>query len=226
MKNKLTPKQANIINTICSVILIVCFVCAAIIAVNNRDKKRFNYEEQVNDTIVTIGQLEVPLYEASYYILKMEAYVNHGAQDYNSNNIPAFWNLYINNKFIRTMAKDATMNLLIRDNLYYIEAVYGGMELTNQDIKGINEEIQNILLNMTPGQMSFTNYTERQLYAILSKIRLAEKYVAEMTEQDSTLKEEDFNPDGKYYKEIYSRHKIKINKKIWDKITLGKLSNN
>lgn len=183
-------------------------------------------KDHLYDTLVTIDNDAVSLKESLYYIMLMEGEVNEKAIAYDSKNPRIYWNLYINNKYIRTWAKETVMSIIIRDYIYYHEALSENITLSDEDISQINDDIANILKNMTAAQMSSANYTENELFLILSKIAYAKKYIKSVSSKNSSYTEDSFNEDGEYYNSIYNSHSVKINDKLWENIKLGEITLN
>lgn len=226
MEEKATLKKVNIVISICSVIIILCFTAIGFIYVNNRSKDKFAYEDNLDKTVVTINDYSYDLREVSYYVIKMEAFVDNAANAYNENNPKAYWNLYINHTFVSKAAHDNCMKLVIRDFMYANEAAKLGLTLTDERLEEVEDEVHTILKNMSPEQMSITNYTDKELYDILYRVAMAEAYVTYLMDKDSSLTEEDLDTEGTYFEEMKENYDIDINDKIWDKIDLGRITIN
>lgn len=226
MENEAKLKKINIVISVCSVLIIVCLTAIGFIYVNNRDKEKFVYENNLDSLVVTIDDYKYDLQEVSYYIIKMEAYVDEAARLYNEDNPRAYWNLYISNHYVSAMAKDTCMDLIIRDYVYANEAKLLNLTLSEEKVNSITDEVQETLKNMTSSQMAITNYSEKDLYDILYRIAMAERYVSYISSKDDSLTEDDFNPEGKHYEKIIKKYDIKINKKIWNNVNIGRVSIN
>jgi len=226
MKKELSAKQITTILSICCLIIIGCILCAAFIYADNNQKKKFVYEDHLEDTVVTIDGADITLREVTYYVIKMEAFVDAAAHEYNPSRPQAYWNMYINNTFLRSQAKKSTMNLFIRDYIYYLEAVELGLTLSDEQINTIHDEIYTTFKNMSASQMNLTGYTETELYNILYRVEMAKAYTTHICTLNEELVEEDFNPDGSHFNEIYEKHSISVNNDIWDGVKMGFISIN
>ncbi len=224
-KKKLT--KADIIISISTILIILSLFAIAFMFVKNYfSKENFVYEENLDKTVLTIEGYKYDLREASYYVMEMEAYVQQIALAYNEDYPLSYWNLYISNRYVSSLARDNCMELIIRDYIYASEAKKLGLTLSEEKIKEINGEVNDKFKNMTASQMQITNYSEKELYDILCRIALAEAYVTDLMAKDTTLTEEDLNPEGTYLEKMKKNYNIKINNKIWDKISLGRITVN
>lgn len=230
----MSKKKENIIILICSLVIIASIVAFFVIYSNNKIKNSFILNEHLEDTIVTvtfpndissklnISSCNISLKELSYYILVMEAGVNHTASLYNPNNLNSYWNLYISNTFVKSQAKDSTMDVCIRDNIYYYEAFSNNFDLTDDEKSVILDEASYIYSNLTAKQVDATNLTLEDLYNVRYKIGLTTKYINKLMSEDG-LTEEELNIDGSYYSSLYENYDIQIDE-LWSTIELGNIT--
>lgn len=230
----MSKKRENIIILICLLVIIASIVAFFVIYSNNKINNSFIFNEHLEDTIVTItfpedissklntSSYNISLRELSYYILVMEASVNHTATLYNPNNLNSYWNLYINNTFVKSEAKDNTMEICIRDNIYYYEAVSNGFYLTDDEKSDVLDEASYIYDNLTGKQVDATKLTLEDLYNIRYKIELASKYISRLISEEN-FTEEDLNIGGAYYSSLYKNYDIRTDD-IWSMINLGEIT--
>lgn len=230
----MNKKKESIIILICAIVIIASIVAFFAIHAINNSNNSFIFNEHLEDTIITINfpkdtserlnisSYNMPLKELSYYILVMEANVNHSAALYNPENLNSYWNLYISNTFVRTEAKNNTMEVCLRDNIYYYEALANGLDLNNEEKELVMQEAAYIYGNLTGKQVNATELTMETLYNVRYKIELACKYISKlMNESDYT--EEELNIDGSYYMPLFESYDIEIDK-LWNKIELGDIT--
>lgn len=221
-------KKENIIILICFLVIILSIVLFFFISSSNRIKNSFKFNEHLEDNVVTIentnntSSCSIRLKEFSYYILVMEASVNQTAGLYNPNNLHSYWNLYISNTFVKSEAKNTTMDMCVRDNIYYIEAVEDGFSLTSDEEITVTEEASYIYKNLTGKQVDATELTIEDIYNIRYKINLATKYISYLIEEYGYT-EDELNVSGSYYTDIYESYTITTDK-IWDYIELGDIT--
>lgn len=229
--NKPFNKKENIIVLICAIVIIISIVLFSIIYTANANSSSIKFNEHLSDNILTItpvssknssGSFTVSLKEISYYILVCEANVNNTAALYNPDNTNSYWNLYISNTFMKTIAKDTCMDMCERDNIYYLEAVNNNYTLDTEEQKVVLEEASYIYQNLTGKQVDATNLTLEALYNIRYKINLVSKYINHlMNEYNYSI--ESLNIDGEYYNSICENYNINVSK-LWDEIVLGDIT--
>src|SRR5574344_1027030 len=121
----MNKKIYNYIVLSCSLLIIFSIVLLFVINSQNKVKNSFIFNEHLNDTFITMDNEDtsysISLKELSYYVLVMEASVNNTASLYDPSNTNKFWNLYLENTFVSTIAKDTSIDMCIRDNIYYNE---------------------------------------------------------------------------------------------------------
>ena len=225
-KKELSWKSRNWITAVCTVIIILSIGAFLIITADMvlRDKGEFSYQDAMGDTVVTVGTEEVTLKEIMYYILVAESNYNGAAQIYNEDNLNAFWNINLNFRFLKDLSKDSIMDACIRDQVYYQEALKAGYTLSEEEEEEISDRALEEMDKMTEDQIRYTEYRKQDMVRVLTKIQYAGKYVSHLMEGGYTEKQLDSG--GEKYEEIAQQYKTEINKKIWNQVTIGKMTIN
>lgn len=220
--NKVNKKE--MITVICILVIMVCIAAFFAISSEALRNNQFNYEQSLEETAVTVGDQKISLKEASYYIMVMESNYNEAANIYNADNLDSFWNVNINHKYIKTMAKEAIIDACIRDNVYYQQARKEGYELNEDSIKLVEEQALDEMGKLTADQMEITDYTKEDMIKVLTKIQYAKEYVSDLMDEGYT--EEELDTGGSKYEEIENKYHPKSNDNVWDNITIGKVTIN
>jgi hypothetical protein len=224
MSEEKKGKIAQIVVAVCLIIILVCigafFAITSIINHNNK----FDYQESLGDTAITVGEEEISLKEVSYYILVAETTYNEAAHIYNSDNLDSFWNININHKYFKQTAKESVINACIRDNVYYQQAREEGYALSMAEEEEVDKKAVEEMNKITDNQREITQYTLNDMKVVLKKIKFAKDYVADLMQDGYT--EEQLDTGGSKYEEIASNYKVKQNDNIWKNITLGTVTIN
>lgn len=231
--NKPLNKKENIIILICAITIILSIVMFFVIRTINANSSSFKFNEHLKETVITITptvkqdnstkiSCNIPLKELSYYILVCEANVNNTAYLYNPNNTNSYWNIYISNTFMKTIAKGTCMDMCQRDNIYYLEALKSNYSLDSNEEKLVLDEATYIYENLTGKQVDATNLTLEDLYNIRYKINLVSKYINHLIDEDN-YSIEALNVDGDYYSAISSTYTIDVSQ-VWNNVTLGNIT--
>lgn len=230
-----SKKETRII-LICSLTIIFCVLAFGIIASINKVNNKFTIKKHLDDSVILIEstdfeansseinnyRYEYTIKDISYYILLMEASINHSAHLFNPNNLYALWNMKSDGYFIKDAAKETTMAIFIRDNIYYIEALKMNVELNDAEKDIVLEEASFIYKNLTGKQVDVTNLTMEDLYNIRYKINIITKYISTII-SNGQYSETDLDIDGTYYTSLLEKYKIEIFD-IWDDVEFGDIT--
>lgn len=222
----MSKKAYNYVVLVCSLVIILAIVLIFVINSENKVKNSFVFNKHLDDTILTFelndDDQSITLKELSYYILLMEANVNHTAALYDPDNSNSFWNLYIEHTFVKSMAKDTSIDMCIRDNIYYLEATANNLTLDSKEANQVSEETSYIYYNLTGKQVDATELSYQDIYNVRYKIALATKYISKLMNEDSYTKEE-LNVNGSYYEALQKKYPVTI-AEVWDEVTLGNIT--
>ena len=225
----MTTKRGNKIMAICVLCIMVCVVLFMIIYVNNKSDD-FKYSRHLDERVVSISSsasesdtVSIDMQEMAYYIINVEGNINDMAYQYNSKSPAKFWNLKVETTYtMRDYAKDLAMDSCVRDNIYYIEALKNGMELTEEEKKLASENAYAIMKNLTGRQMDLSDFTYEVLYGIETKLFIASKYANSLSENG--YDKDELELEGSYYNELRSAYNVSVNEELWDKVEFGNLS--
>lgn len=222
----MNKKIYNYIVLSCSLLIIFSIVLLFVINSQNKVKNSFIFNEHLNDTFITMDNEDtsysISLKELSYYVLVMEASVNNTASLYDPSNTNKFWNLYLENTFVSTIAKDTSIDMCIRDNIYYNEAIASDFDLDETELLQVSDEASNIYYNLTGKQVDATELTLNDIYNIRYKIILATKYITHLM-KNNEFTEKELNINGSYYESLYKKYNVDIDDN-WDEISLGNIT--
>lgn len=220
-------KWNNRIILVCILCITIC-VCAFMFIYYGNKNKDFEYNKHLNERVVTLSstddnKVDINLQEMAYYIINVEGDINDMAYQYDSEHPDRYWLIRIEATYdMKDYAKDLAFDSCIRNNIYYLEALKAGIELTEEELKLAAADTKRIMKNLTGKQMDLSDFSEDVLYSLEKKLYLATKYVNSLTEKGHAVKELEL--EGEYYKELLKTYKIDVNEDIWDVVVLGNLS--
>jgi len=224
----MSDKKKNIIVVFCILCIMVSVFAFIIIYYDNKHEE-FIYNEHLEETVVTVKKqgeeesIDISLQEMTYYIINVEGDIQDMALQYNSSNPEAYWLLKVDSLYnMKDYAKDLSMDSCVRDNIYYMEALKQGIELTEEELQLASEDARTIIKNITSKQMNVSEFTIEALYNIERKLYLASKYVGELVRKGYTPEELELK--GTYYEELRAKYDIVVNNKLWDEIRLGDIT--
>lgn len=223
-EREISEKSKNVITAICVIIIILSIGAFALITADMIVGDGFVYQDSLEETILTVGDEAVSLKEISYYILVAESNYNEAAQIYNEENLNSFWNINVNFRFFRKMAKQSVLDACTRDNIYYQQALLEENTLSEEETEEIQEKAAEEMNKLTEKQLEITEYQMSDMVHVLTKIAYARKYVSNLMAQGYA--EEELDTEGSRYEEIKKDYPVQVNDEIWGKITLGKVTIN
>lgn len=214
------------------VLVLFSLMTAAII---HHLKTVFIYEDDLAEPIVTIDGTVVTLKEISYYVMEVENTGDEFARVYNPDNPVEYWGLYMNEEirsgYVSDLARTAALDYCIRDNIYYLEAVRAGVELTHEEQESVRADAEDYYAQMTQQQREVTQLVTEDLELIIEKVTLTQKYMVQLSSQEedvSVLEAVTLHYDvgGDYYENLKQSYTIDINKRIWEQVHPGHITIN
>ncbi|WP_155828733.1 hypothetical protein [Butyrivibrio sp. XPD2006] len=226
---KRSVKRAIIGIIIFNCILIVAAICGKILS-------RFDYEDHLDDVVITVDDTDITLREFGYYIYEIEVFVQKQALLYDPENPKHWWNTHfsagMDSQFVCDYAKKVAINTCISEEIYYKKALSDGIILSSIEEEQALTEAKLLYGSMTEEQLTRTGLNEDIIVKMRVKHALATKYAGFLADSQDFSKyseepEKLVNWDGAYYQEeILPKHTVVTNKKVLDKITLGKITVN
>lgn len=194
----------------------------------------FVFKDHLQDKVFTVNEQDVSLQETSYYIMIVEDYIEELAKQYNPDDTSQFWNIHfsagMDSTFLRTMAKDLVYEICIYDYIMEQEANLNALTLTEQEEKEARDEAADIFNSMSEETIQLTQLTQEKLENIMLRRALAKSYAYYLIETEdfssySDTPQEELSYDGNYYMSyIKSKYKVRVNKSLWNEISLGDLT--
>ncbi len=218
------------------IVIVILIIVPATLMVVHHKKNIFRYEDNLDETVVSIDDTSVSLREFGYYIYEVEAFVQDQAVIYDPENPKKWWNTHfsagLDSTFICDYAKKVAINTLICDEIYYREATGRGMSLDAEAQARVSKEAEEMYGNMNAYQRDVTGLDENMIINIKKKHSLASKY-AEYLAGTADFSRYDGDPhdllnwDGQYYQElILPSHTVTENEKLLDNISMGTITVN
>ena len=200
-----------------AVVIVVMFVYAIH---RNSMIQPIDYGGNLNDVAVTVDGDELTLRDLSFYVLYEEMTVENEAIVYNKNNTRDYWNLHANGIFFKSAAKKYVMEMAVHDYLFYREGLESGIELSEDEKETLLESYSDFLDDLLLIQRDSPLYDEELIKDTMEHIAIAEKYQAYLAGRDETTYA-GYGYDGYDYKNYLKNHEVKINKSVWERVSIG-----
>lgn len=214
-----------------AILLLIC-----VLYYGYRQNRIFNYDEHIDDVVITVDGRDVLLREFGYYIYSLEDHVNKQAIAYDRYHPLDYWNKHfragMDSQFVSLMARDKAIDVCVCDMIYESMAVEAGYSLTREEEEKAKESAKKIYQKMTEEQIDILGVSLELIEEIQCKkyliAKFAKDYVKTLNfEGYAGYREELISSGGAYYEQnILPEHEIKINGYIKDSLKFGKISIN
>ena len=186
-----------------------------------RKHTQIDYIGNLEEVAVTVDGEDLTLEDLGFYVLLQEARIEREAQIYNADSTKDFWNIHVNGIFIQAQAKKTAMNMAVHDRIFYRKASEDGVVLTSEEKQRLEDVRTDFWSDLFDVQQEKLPGTYEGINAAMRKAALAEKYQSGLAEEMETTFA-GLNYDGYDYQQLLkTEHKVKINKKIWDRVVFG-----
>ena len=232
-KSTFKKKRVEII-TVCICAVLIAAILVILIMFNK--SKEFIYNKHLDEAVISIDDENITLKDFSYYIYIVEKQINEMAIKYNPDDSNDFWNTHFKNSldsvFTRDYAKQLAKDLCEYDYIMEKEASIYNIYVTESEKESIKADAKDTYDDFSQKAKDNTRLSEADIYNILCRRKLVEKYATRAAEQ---VRSDGFEGDsaslldydGDYYKEIIrSKYSITENNKLLDKITMGRVTVN
>ena len=188
-----------------------------------KNRQPIVYKEHLDEKVFTIDGEDLSLRDIAFYIIYEEYNVEKDAYVYNPKNTRDYWNVHTNGYFLSGLAKDAVKGMAIHDHIFYREAVKNNLVLNEEEKRRLDNSRTDFWEDLFESQKENLIAPEEVINRTMYNIALAEKYQAALAAKEGkTYHSLDWN--GADFEEIKNKHDIRINDRVWGKITLGNIT--
>lgn len=148
-------------------------------------------KEYAGQIAVSVGDMEITMDTAMFFIYTMEVQGNSYASFYQSQYGVDYWTMPYDEegRTTRDVFKEDTMNMLIQYTVMQDCAVKKGMELTAEEQKSCDTFVEELKQVLSAEEAERGGFTTEGLRKVCEFMMLAEKYYTEMTENLGVTKE-------------------------------------
>lgn len=220
-------------------VMIVLLILAVALALWGMDAwhryhNPFEYENHLDDTVVTVDGRQVSLRELGYYVYIVETQIDQQARIYNPEDPLDYWNTYFNSGveggYISEMARDAVLGMCVCDLIYEQMAKQQDCELTDEEKTSAGQQAQVLYAKLSQSQRQKTGLTVEEITDALQRKALVVKFAADYFEQVdftgySGYREELVSYAGDYFqKEILPLHKVEYQDYLVKELRIGRVT--
>lgn len=208
----------------------VFLILAAVVGYWN-NYNHFIFKKSLDKTVFTVEDDPITLKQVSYYIMLEEEHVNDLALIYNEENPLAYWNIHVDHEFVSETAAGVVLDYAIQDEMYSREAKAAGVMLTDEEIQEGKLKAADLYGDMTEKQKDQMEYSQADWEEAILKNSLADKYIQNIAQDKGITMENQvlqgyFGSDSNNYKELYKKYKVEVNTKLWENVSVGRVTIN
>lgn len=206
------------------IVIIIALVVLGIISKMNKQPDWLVYKDSLDKVCVTVDGNGITLRDTAFYIAYDESVVEDQAYMYDPEDTERYWNVCTNDVFLRLLAKEATMNKIIHDEIFYQMALKENITLNVEDMEQV-EESKTVFWNsiMYDEKLERIGVTKEEIDAIIEKVALVQKY-QNIYATNKSLIMDVYDIGNPLYDELLSEHEVKINSSVWDRVQYGEIT--
>lgn len=190
-------------------------------AYSYENKKALVYNECLDLTAVTVDGEILTMSDLAYYIAREELAVEEQAKVYDYEDTKKYWKLNISyGKFMKTEAKDLVIDIAVHDYIFYRMALEQGVVLDEEEERLLELYQSDLWNDLGEEGREGLGVSEETFKEMMSRAAIGQKYQEEYTLEHATDLE-DYDLDGEKYQEMLKEHKIKTNRRVWNRIPFG-----
>ncbi|MGN0240698.1 MAG: hypothetical protein ACI4CS_03335 [Candidatus Weimeria sp.] len=185
----------------------------------------FIYKDHLSDTAVTVDGKAMTFKDLAFYVVYEEYQVQKSAYAYDYDKPQNYWNSHVNGKFISIEARNTAMDMAVHDRILLTMAQSDGVVLSTDERKELENRRTDFYEDLYDDQTERLPVSYSTLNSAMEDIAVVEKYQTQLAkEQNDTYAS--FGYEGKNYRAILKKHSVEVNKKLWSKVPMGRVTLN
>lgn len=157
--------------------------------------------------ILTVGDHDIYLNEAMFYIYNVEAAGAYYDQSYRQYYGTSYWDIEQDGITMREKTKQYVIDTLVMYEILYEKALADGLKLTDEEQTANQTKVDQMLAALTDEQLKTTGFTKESLLKVNEKVVVGEKYYNKLVDtfdiDDQAIKDTVNKDDYKEYKTEY-----------------------
>lgn len=206
-----------------SIVLIIVTIIGVLGMISGHRMNYITYHKSLDRVAVTVDGEQLTLQDAAFYIAYQENIVEGQAFIYDPQNTGRYWNIHTSGRFVRTEAKQAAMDQMIHDEVFFRLSQQEGIELTEQEESYLANEQQDFWDDYGEKSSDVLGVGRDIFDESMYKIAVAQKYQALMAAAEEREFEE-YSISGEAYKELLLEHPYEINEDLWGRVHFGSIT--
>ncbi|MDD6550302.1 MAG: hypothetical protein PUF16_00790 [Lachnospiraceae bacterium] len=188
-------------------------------------RSAFVYKDHLKDTAVTVDGEDLTFKDLAFYVVYEEYQVQKSAYVYDHEKPANYWNSHVNGHFISVEARNIAMDMAVHDHILLRMAQSDGVVLSSEEKAELESRRTDFFEDLYDDQMERLPVSYSVLNGTMEDIAVVEKYRKQLAVSHNDTYAS-YGYDGKAYLELQKKHEVKVNKKLWSKVPMGRVTLN
>ena len=188
------------------------------------DRTKLVYKDSLDREVAEVNGKKLTLSDMAFYVAYEENQVEQQALAYDAGDTSKYWNLHTNGTYVRVAARNATIQMLVHDELFYQMAVAEGIELNDEEEKSLLLSIQDFWYDLENGEKEKRLGIDRQnIENAMRKMMYAQKMQLIYSQlQGAAYEDYEFYTDS--YQAYAKTQDVTIKKDVLKRIRFGNVT--
>ena len=205
------------------ILLLVVLVIAGTQLGCSRTAKKIVFKDHLSETVLTVDGENLTLADMAFYVIYQEDKVEKQAAIYDSSDTTKYWKSHVNGRFLVNIAKEAVVQMAVRDVIYSRQAESVGITLTAAELEQLQERVDEFYDVLTTEQKEAVGVDKITIAATMHKAALAEKVASGLAIMNG-VSPNAYGTEGAAYQQELAQHTYTLNETLWGGVNLGYIS--
>lgn len=202
------------------------FLAASVILslwIRAKKMEKIPYLAHLDDVAVTIDGTEYLFRDMAFYLARQEQVTEEQARAYDLEHPSRYWNLHTNGSFIRLEAKDAAMDMMAHDVLFFEMATERGLSLSSEETEYVENQEMDFWYDLEDEGQERLGVSKEEIGRTIYRMGLAQK-AQQVLADETGVDYREYNVSGSYYQELLQKHEYKVNEALWERLNFGSIT--
>lgn len=185
------------------------------------DRTKLVYKDSLEREVAKVNGEQLTLADMAFYVAYEENQVEQHALAYNADDTRKYWNLHVDGVYVRIAARNATIQMMVHDELFYQMAIAEGIELSDEEEEALLLSVQDFWYDLeSEGKEKKLGIDKENIENAIRKMMYAQKMQLIYSElQGASYEDYEFYTDT--YEAFEKTQDVKINKNVLKRIRFG-----
>ena len=188
------------------------------------DRTKLVYRESLDREVAEVNGEKLTLSDMAFYVAYEENQVEQQALGYDAGDTSKYWNLHTNGTYVRIAARNATIQMLVHDEIFYQMAVSEGIELNEEEEETLLLSVQDFWYDLeNEGKEEKLGIDRQNIEHAMRKMMYAQKMQLIYSQlQGASYEDYEFYTDS--YQAFAKTQSVTINENVLKRISFGNVT--